>query len=134
MVIDTSAVTAILRNEPERSRFVQAIGASDARMMSTASLVEVAIVIERRHGAEGVRELDQFLATAGIDLVALDLEQANIARRAFTRFGKGRHRAGLNYGDCFSYALAIAFGEPLLFKGDDFVHTDVEPLDFGALS
>lgn len=134
MVIDTSALTAILRNEPERSRFVEAIKASDARMMSTASLVEASIVIERRHGAEGVRELDQFFTTAGIDLIAVDAEQANIARRGFTRFGKGRHRAGLNYGDCFSYALAIAFGEPLLFKGDDFGHTDVEPVDFSALS
>jgi ribonuclease VapC len=92
------------------------------------------IVIERRRGAGGVRELDLFLATAGIDLVAVDTEQANVARRAFTRFGKGRHRAGLNYGDCFSYALATVLGEPLLSKGDDFGHTDVEPVDFSALS
>ncbi len=134
MVIDTSALTAILRDEPERSRFVDAIKASDARLMSTASFVEASIVIDNRRGAEGVRELDVFLATAGVDLVAVDAEQANLARRAFTRFGKGRHRAGLNYGDCFSYALAVAFGEPLLFKGDDFTHTDVEPVDFGSPS
>jgi ribonuclease VapC len=133
MVIDTSALVAILRNEPERLIFVRAIAAADSRFMSTATFVEISIVIEKKRSAEGGRELDQFLATAGIDLVPVDAEQANIARRAFTRFGKGRHRAGLNYGDCFSYALAIAFGEPLLFKGDDFVHTDVEPLDFGAL-
>ncbi|MBI3050004.1 MAG: type II toxin-antitoxin system VapC family toxin [Acidobacteria bacterium] len=134
MVIDTSVVTAVLRNEPERARFIEAIKASDARMMSTATLVEASIVIERRHGAEGVRELDSFLSTAGIDLVAVDTEQAQIARRAFSRFGKGRHRAALNYGDCFSYALATVLGEPLLFKGDDFVHTDVEPVDFSPSS
>ena len=84
--------------------------------------------------AEGLRDLDLFLTTAGIDLVALDGEQAQAARRAFSRFGKGRHRAGLNYGDCFSYALAIVGGEPLLFKGNDFVHTDVEPVDCSSLS
>ena len=134
MVIDTSALVAILRNEPERPMFVEAIEATDSRRISAATFVEISIVIEGKRGAEGLRDLDLFLTTAGIDLVSVDSEQAHVARRAFTRFGKGRHRAGLNYGDCFSYALAMAVGEPLLFKGDDFGHTDVEPVDFSSLS
>jgi ribonuclease VapC len=134
MVIDTSALVAILRNEPERPVFIEAIEATDSRRMSTATFVEISMVIEAKRGAEGLRDLDLFLTTAGIDLVAVDSDQAHAARRAFTRFGKGRHLAGLNYGDCFSYALAIVVGEPLLFKGDDFGHTDVEPVDFSALS
>jgi ribonuclease VapC len=134
MVIDTSALVAILRNEPERAMFIEAIEAADSRRMSTATFVEISMVIEATRGAEGLRDLDLFLTTAGIDLVGVDSEQAYMARRAFTRFGKGRHRAGLNYGDCFSYALAMVLGEPMLFKGDDFVHTDVEPIDFSSLS
>ena len=134
MVIDTSALMAILRLEPERSAFLEAIEASESRTMSTATFVEASIVAEKSRGAEGLRELDLFLTTAGIDLVAVDSEQAHAARRAFSRFGKGRHRAGLNYGDCFSYALAIVVGESLLFKGDDFGHTDVEPVDFSSSS
>ena len=92
------------------------------------------MVIEGKRGAEGLRDLDLFLNAAGIDLVAVDSEQAHVARRAFSLFGEGRHRAGLNYGDCFSYALAMVVGEPLLFKGDDFGHTDVEPVDFSSSS
>jgi ribonuclease VapC len=116
MVIDTSALVAILLNEPERRAFNQAIEAAEARRMSTATFVETSIVIESRFGAEGIRDLDLFVERAGIDLVAVDAEQAQVARRAFSRFGKGRHPAGLNYGDCFSYALATVFGEPLLYK------------------
>jgi ribonuclease VapC len=134
MVIDTSALVAILRNESERPMFIEAIEATDSRRISAATFVEISMVIEAKRGAEGLRDLDLFLTTAGIDLVAVDSEQAHVARRAFTRFGKGRHRAGLNYGDCFSYALAMAVSEPLLFKGDDFSHTDVEPVDFSSLS
>ncbi len=125
MVIDTSAILAILQNEPERRRFNEAIEGSDSRLMSVATWVEASIVMEARADADGLSDLDLFVGRAGIRLVPLDLEQATAARRAFTRFGKGRHRAGLNYGDCFSYALAIVLGEPLLFKGDDFGHTDV---------
>jgi ribonuclease VapC len=132
MVIDTSALIAILQRESERRPFIEAIEASDARLMSVATFVEISIVIEARHGAEGVRDLDHFIARAAIDLVAVDAEHGKTARSAFGRFGKGRHRAALNYGDCFSYALAALSGEPLLCKGDDFVHTDVALVDWSS--
>ena len=132
MVIDTSALIAILQREPERRAFIEAVEAADARLMSVATFVEISIVIEARHGAEGLRDLDHFIARAGIELVAVDSEQATTARGAFGRFGKARHRAGLNYGDCFLYALAILRGEPLLFKGDDLGHTDVTMVDPGS--
>lgn len=125
MVVDTSALLAILLNEPERRAFNEAIEAAESRVMSAATFVETSIVIESRYGAEGVRDLDLFIAKAEIQLVAADLEQAHAARRAFSQFGKKRHPAGLNYGDCFSYALAKALGEPLLYKGDDFSKTDI---------
>ena len=128
MVIDTSALLAILQDEPERRAFNEAIEAAGSRLMSTATFVEVSIVVESRYGAEGLHDLDLFVDQAGIELVAVDAEQAKVARRAFSRFGKGRHPAGLNYGDCFAYALAVALGEPLLFKGEDFPQTDVTPL------
>lgn len=132
MVIDTSALVAILQGEPERRVFIEAIEAADARLLSVATFVEISIVVEARHGAEGLRDLDHFIHRAAIELVVVDVEQATTARTAFGRFGKGQHRAGLNYGDCFSYALAILKEEPLLFKGDDFVHTDIATVDFGA--
>lgn len=125
MIIDTSALFAILADEPERRRFVESIEAADSLRLSGATLVEISIVIESRYGGEGLRDLDHFLARAGAELVPVDSEQAEIARRAFSRYGKGRHRASLNFGDCFSYALAITTGEPLLYKGDDFGQTDV---------
>jgi ribonuclease VapC len=132
MVIDTSALVAILQREPERRPFIEAIEAADSRLISVATFVEISIAIEARHGAEGLRDLDHFITRAAIELVPVDVEHGNVARTAFSRFGKGRHRAGLNYGDCFSYALAIFTGEPLLFKGDDFVHTDVEMVGFDS--
>jgi len=125
MVIDTSALLAILQDEPERRTFNEAIEAADSRAMSVATFVEVSIVIESRYGAEGLRELDLFVNRAGIELVSVDVEQGQVARGAFSRFGKGRHPAGLNLGDCFPYALARVLGEPLLYKGDDFSQTDV---------
>jgi ribonuclease VapC len=125
MVIDTSAIVAILQRETEMRDFLEAIEAADATRMSVASFVETSIVIESRYGVEGLRDLDRFIARAGIELIPVDSEQGHLARSAFSRFGKGRHRAGLNYGDCFSYAAAISSGEPLLCKGDDFIHTDV---------
>jgi ribonuclease VapC len=125
MVLDTSAVLAILQDEPERRPFNEAIEAADARSLSVATLVEVSIVVEARYGAEGGRHLDRFLDRAAVRVVPVDLEQGRLARQAFGRFGKGRHAAGLNFGDCFSYALAQALDEPLLCKGEDFSRTDV---------
>lgn len=127
MVIDTSALAAILFNEPERRKFNEAIEAAESRVMSVATFVEVSMIIESRLGSEGLRDLDLFIERAGIELAAVDSEQAHVARRAFSRFGKGRHPAGLNYGDCFSYALAMVRREPLLYKGEDFPQTDVTP-------
>ena len=127
MVIDTSAILAILLDEPERRAFNEAIEAAESRVVSTATFVEVSMVIESRYGAEGLSDLDLFLERAGIELAAVEPAHAHAARRAFSRFGKGRHRAGLNYGDCFSYALAAVRGEPLLFKGEDFRYTDITP-------
>jgi ribonuclease VapC len=115
----------ILSDAPERRAFIEAIEAADTRLVSVATFVELSIAMEARHGAEGVRDLDRFTGRAGLDFVPVDAEQGRVAREAFSRFGKGRHRAGLDHGDCFSYALAMTAGEPLLCKGDDFVHTDV---------
>lgn len=125
MVIDTSALVAMLTDEPEAELFEAAVAADPVRLMSTASYLEAAIVIETRFGEAGGRELDLWLHRAGVDLVAVGADQAQAARAAYRRFGKGRHRAGLNYGDCFAYALAASSGQPLLFKGEDFAHTDI---------
>ena len=126
MVIDTSALLAILQDEPERRGLNEALEAADSRRLSVASFVEISIVVEARHGADGVRQLDRFLDRASVELVGVDVEQGQLARLAFSRFGKGRHEAGLNFGDCFSYALARSLGEPLLYKGEDFAKTDVD--------
>ena len=125
MVLDTSALLAVLQDEPERRSFNEAIEAADSAALSVASFVEASIVIETRYGADGLRALDRFIERAGIVVAAVDLEQGKLARDAFSRFGKGRHAAALNFGDCFSYALARILGEPLLFKGEDFARTDV---------
>ena len=125
MVIDTSALLAILQDEPERRAFNEAIEAADTRTMSMANFVEASIVVESRYGAEGIRDLDLFIERAAIELVDVTLAQGHAARRAFARYGKGRHPAGLNFGDCFAYALATDRGEPLLFTGGDFDQTDV---------
>lgn len=125
MVLDTSALVAMLSDEPEAERFEAAVEADGVRLMSTASYLEAATVIETRFGEPGGRELDLWLHRAAIELVGVDADQADVARLAYRTYGKGRHRAGLNYGDCFSYALSKVSGQPLLFKGDDFAHTDV---------
>ena len=125
MVIDTSALLAILQNEPERPAYNQTIELAERCALSTASFVELSMVIESRYGPEGVRDLDLFLSRARVELIPVDTDQAYIARLAFRRYGKGRHPAGLNFGDCFSYALAKSLGEPLLFKGEDFSQTDL---------
>jgi len=126
MVLDTSAILAILQNEPERRKFNEAIEAAETRSLSTASFVECSMIVESRYGADGVRDLDLFIAKAQVSLVPVDEEQANLARRAFQKFGKGRHPAGLNFGECFSYASSRSLDVPLLFKGNDFNQTDVE--------
>ena len=132
MVIDTSAVLAIIFDEPEADDIEMAIDADPVRLMSAASYLETAIVVESRLGEPGGRELDLLLHKAGIEIVAVTAEQADAARDSWRRFGKGRHLACLNFGDCFSYALASASGEPLLFKGDDFGKTDVQRVVLGV--
>ncbi len=125
MVLDTSALIAVLLDESEAVAFRLAIEADPVRLLSAATLVETSIVIETRVGDAGGRELDRLLQKADVEVVAVDAEQAELARHAFRKFGKGRHSAGLNCGDCFSYALSQTSGEPLLFKGRDFAATDV---------
>jgi ribonuclease VapC len=125
MVLDTSALLAILFDGAERRAFTEAIEAAERCLLSAASFVETSMILESRHGAEGVRALDRLLAAASVEIVAVDLAQANAAREAFRQFGKGRHPAGLNFGDCFAYALAKCWAESLLFKGGDFSQTDV---------
>ena len=125
MIIDTSAILAILLREPEAERFERAISAASSRSISAATLLEATIVLESRFGPAAGHELDAFLARAEIELEPVTPEQAQTARHAWRRFGKGNHPAGLNFGDCFAYALAEAAREPLLFKGRDFELTDI---------
>jgi ribonuclease VapC len=127
MVIDSSALLAILQDEPERRALVEVIESADRRCLSVVNLVEASIVLETRRGPDAARLLDTLVDRAGIEVVGVDLEQGALARRAFARYGKGRHSAGLNFGDCFAYALAQALGDSLLFKGNDFSQTDVAP-------
>jgi ribonuclease VapC len=125
MVIDTSAIVAIALNEPEAASFENRIANDPVRMMSAATVLEAAMVIETRLGEAGGSEFDLWLHRVGIEIVAVDADNMDQARRAWRRYGKGRHPAGLNYGDCFSYALAALTGEALLFKGNDFSQTDI---------
>jgi ribonuclease VapC len=126
MVIDTSAILAILFDEPERRRFNELIEADGIRLISAATFLEAALVVESRRGESAGRELDLLMHRAQVSVVPVDAEQAEVARVAWRRYGKGRHAAGLNYGDCFSYALAKVSGEPLLAKGADFMRTDLK--------
>ncbi len=125
MVIDTSAFAAIFFAEPERQKFLAAITASESRLVSAASVLETGIVLEARQGEAAGREFDLFVVRANLQIVPVDSEQAELARSAWRKYGKGRHPAGLNFGDCFSYALAKFSGEPLLAKGTDFASTDI---------
>jgi ribonuclease VapC len=127
MVLDTSALLAMLLGEPERDAFIEVLSTTDDPLVSAATLVEASIVMHAKTGAPGVRDLDELLIAAGVRCVAVDDEQAKLARDAFARYGKGRSPAGLNFGDCFSYALAKATDRPLLFKGADFSKTDATP-------
>jgi len=125
VVIDTSALVAILFDEEDAESFEMAIERDPVRLISAASLLETAMVVESRYGEAGGRELDLLLAKASIETVSVTEEQVEHARRAFHRYGRGRGKAKLNFGDCFSYALAEVSGEPLLFKGRDFRRTDI---------
>ena len=125
MIIDTSAIVAILFNEDDAQIYAEAISRADSCRVSAATFVEAAMVVESQTKNNGSRQLDAFIRRAGITIEPVTEEQAHIARQAFTDFGKGRHPAGLNYGDCFSYALSKAMREPLLFKGKDFAKTDL---------
>ena len=126
MVLDTSAVMAILTSEPAAERLVQAVEADRTRLMSAATVVETSLVLLGRYGEAGDPQLDRLLRSIGAEVVPVGEEQVALARDAALRFGRGRHPAALNFGDCFSYALSVARGEPLLFVGDDFSRTDVE--------
>lgn len=125
MVIDTSAVIAILLNEPERDTFIRLIESSSTRLLSAASLLEASMVIDSRKGEPGRADLYLFIRDAGLEVVAVTEQQAQIAREAFRHFGKGRHPAHLNFGDCFSYALAKAANQALLSKGWEFSKSDL---------
>jgi ribonuclease VapC len=125
MIVDTSAVLAILFEENDAELYARALTQTDSCRMSAASFVEAAVVIDAQTKDKGSRQFDAFIRRAAIAVEPVTEEQAHIARQAYTDFGKGRHPAGLNFGDCFSYALAKVTGEPLLFKGKDFKKTDV---------
>jgi len=125
VIVDSSAVLAILFNESDARRHAEAIMAASPCRMSVANVLEASIVVERRGGGTAAHELDMLLASAEIELVPVTVEHLGAARHAWRRFGKGNHPAALNFGDCFAYALAKATGEPLLFKGEDFAQTDI---------
>jgi ribonuclease VapC len=125
VVIDTSAIVAILLNEPDAALFTRAIEAAPLRLLSAVSRVELSFVIEGRKNQAGRADLELLIRESGLDIANVTSQQAEIAITAFRRYGKGRHPAGLNIGDCFSYALAAATGHRLLFKGSDFIHTDI---------
>lgn len=126
MVIDTSALIAIFFDEPDFHSYVRAIQKAERRLLSAATLFETSMVLESRAGVASGVELDLFIHDANIEVVAVDRELADVARRAWRKYGKGNHPAALNFGDCFSYALAKISGEPLLAKGEDFRQTDIE--------
>ena len=130
MIVDTSVIIAILRDEPDANAFAVAFNAADVRRLSAASYVEAGLVTDSNRDVLLSNQLDSLLRRSFINLEPVTVEQARIARDAYRIFGKGRHRAGLNFGDCFAYALAKDKGEPLLFKGDDFRRTDVEVAEY----
>lgn len=130
MVIDPSAILAIIYAEPEELIFLQLIRDSDNCLLSSPSYVEISIVLGAKHGNQAVEQLDLLLTALSISIVPFSEEQAQLAREAFLKFGKGRHRAKLNMGDCFSYALAKSTSQPLLFKGNDFIYTDIDKVPY----
>ncbi|QYX31598.1 type II toxin-antitoxin system VapC family toxin [Sphaerospermopsis torques-reginae] len=130
MVIDTSAILAIIYGEPEELIFIELINESEECLLSSPSSVEASIVLGTKHGEKGVENLKLLIETLSITIVPFTIEQAQLASEGFLKFGKGRHPAKLNMGDCFSYALAKFTNQPLLFKGNDFIHTDVEQVKY----
>ncbi len=127
MIVDTSAIVAVLFGEPEREDYEQAITEARPCRMSVANFLEAAMVVEARGDPSSADDLDRFVGEAPIELVPVTVDHARRARNAWRRFGRGNHPAGLNFGDCFAYALADATREPLLFKGEDFALTDIDP-------
>ena len=125
MIIDTSALISILDQEPDAARFVRAIATDRERLLSAANLVEAGIVMQARRGDDGVRDFDLLIAKLKVDIAPLSIKQADLARKAFRRFGRGHHPSQLNFGDCFAYALAEDCSAPLLFKGNDFAQMDI---------
>jgi len=130
MVIDSSALIAILLAEPEAPALAQAIANDNEHLLSAVSALETAMVIETKKGPAGGREFDLLLHKAQIEIVGMDAAQVQLAREAFLKFGKARHPAALNLGDCCAYALARHAGAPLLFKGEDFRRTDIESVPY----
>lgn len=127
IVVDTSALIAILDREPDAALYAEAIAEADAPLISAATLLELHIVMLNRHGGRAAQLVDRLIQDAGFQIEHFTAQHLELAREAYARYGKGRNSAGLNYGDCFSYALAKATGLPLLFKGEDFSKTDLVP-------
>ena len=125
MVVDSSALLAILFGEPEVDAFIEALAAPDRKFMSAVNKLEAMIVVEARKGAADAAALIKLIATAEIEIIPFDSGQAEIAMAAWRQYGRGRHQAGLNLGDCAAYALASTLNKPLLFKGEDFSKTDI---------
>lgn len=130
MILDSSVVLAVMRQEPEASLFTRAIEKFQPCRISAVSYVEASIIIDRSNDPIALRRLEDFFRLSRTNVESVTPRQAQIARQAYRDFGKGRHKAGLNFGDCFAYALAKDLDEPLLFKGRDFGHTDVEPAEY----
>ena len=128
IIVDTSALIAILNKEPDANLYAEAIAEADPPLISTATLVELNIVMLNRHGIKAAQIVDRLIQEGGFQVESLTSQHAELARDAYARYGKGQQSAGLNYGDCFSYALAKATGAPLLFKGQDFSKTDIAPV------
>lgn len=125
MIVDASALLAILFDEPEAEQFAGLLAQAEAPRMSAVNYLEAAIRIDQQDSVVATQAFDAFIELSGIAIEPVTVEHTRLARRAYAMFGKGRHRAGLNFGDVFAYALAKSRQEPLLYKGNDFVHTDV---------
>ena len=127
MVVDTSALVAIFLLEPEAEQFAHAILEAPRAAISAANLLEAGIILDSRIGHQDSSELDEFIVSVGLEVEPVTLDQVRVARHAYRTYGRGNHPAGLNFGDCFAYALAKTAGLSLLFKGDDFTRTDITP-------